>query len=137
MTLRVGFFFAILGLLFAQPQERKTNLGDDVAAYLADLRGPGVRRMNMDILYRSANASLASGQYAEAEAIFRNLTQQESPDSRGVEGVARVYLAQTERRKLSNCWKRSLHSLQRATIYCSPSSARRCTPRNTIGHWLP
>lgn len=86
MIKRVGALFATLAILTAQQQ-------DDVAAYLDNLRAPSIRRMNLDALFQSGNASLFEGRYSEAEEIFRNLNMQEQ-DSRGLEGVARVYLAQ-------------------------------------------
>jgi tetratricopeptide (TPR) repeat protein len=91
--------FAALGVLGAQglpPRAPNPPQGDDVGSYLENLRGPAARRMELDALFRSANASVSAGRYSDAEGEFRSLMEQEQ-DTRGVEGVARVYFAQNRK----------------------------------------
>jgi tetratricopeptide (TPR) repeat protein len=95
--MRVSALFAALGLLGAQQltsSAADAPQGDDVAAFLENLRGPAGRRVELDALFLSANASLSGGRYSEAEETFRSLMTKEQLDARGLEGVARVYLAQ-------------------------------------------
>jgi tetratricopeptide (TPR) repeat protein len=97
MTMRVSVLFATLGLLGAQqlpPDVPQPAQGDAVTTFLENLRGPAVRRMNLDAWFVSANISLSGKRYSEAEGIFRSLMVEDALDARGLEGVARVYLAQ-------------------------------------------
>jgi tetratricopeptide (TPR) repeat protein len=98
--MRVSALFATLGILGAQklpPSAPQPPQEDDVAAYLESLRGPAVQRMNLNALFLSGNASLSGERYSEAEETFRSLMAQEQLDTRGLEGVARVYLAQNRK----------------------------------------
>lgn len=89
MTMRVGVLFAAVALVRAQSQHAVE--ADDIAGFLQSVREPAAQR---DALFRSGVSSLSSGRYSEAEATFRRLMVQEQTGTRGLEGVARVYLAQ-------------------------------------------
>lgn len=67
---------------------------DDVSSYLAEVREPALERQSLDALYQSALVRLNNGLYDEAESDFRRLYAREPSQSRGIEGVARVYLKQ-------------------------------------------
>jgi predicted Zn-dependent protease len=67
---------------------------DDVSDYLAAIRAPALHRQKLDDLYRSANGELANADYAAAEADFRNLYSQEPQNTRGLEGIALVFLGE-------------------------------------------
>lgn len=99
MKMRVSALFAALGLLGAQgfpPSVPNSPQRDEVSAFLSGLREPAERRIALDAVFQSANASLSAGHYTEAEGAFRSLMTQEQ-DIRGVEGVASVYLAENRR----------------------------------------
>ena len=63
--------------------------------YLKEIRGRDARDIALNDLYAAAQASLAQKQYRDAEATFRKLYQQEPYRTRGLEGIARVYLAES------------------------------------------
>lgn len=98
MAARVCALFVPLQLLSVlnaqQAAPPQTVREDDVATYLANLREPALRRMNLDALSRSARTSLAAGRFRDAEEAYRTLIAQEPAQIRGLEGVARVYMAE-------------------------------------------
>jgi tetratricopeptide (TPR) repeat protein len=79
--------------ILANAQEPESAL----QAYMAEIRGPALRRQNLANIYQSGIVSLREGRYQQAEESFRSLYKQDPRDTQSLVGIAQVYLAENRK----------------------------------------
>jgi len=99
MVWRVSALSVALTLAAAAQQQvdPKPPPDDDVTAYLKERRAPALRQLALSNLVDAANASLAKGNYADAEEIYHKLMLNYPESPLGVVNLARLYLSQNRR----------------------------------------